>query len=290
MNAVISPRGEHQSLEDNRRWQARLRLDFEQRQYGHQPRTVLSRNEHKGPLVVQKPFYPEQSVCHTYVLHPPGGVVGGDELHLDINVNDNAHALITTPASTKFYRSDGRRALQLQNLKVSNHAVLEWLPQDTILFRGCNIKTKTKIELDAKAECIAWEILCLGRPASQEDFIEGCCRQQFEVWRENQPLLIERSLLEGGSEVLKATWGMANYTVLGVMVISNANKEVLNLSRQVISGSSLLASSTLIGELLVCRVLGHQGMQARDHFIKIWKQIRKAALGLNACAPRIWNT
>ena len=271
-------------------WQARLALEFEQRQQ----RTVMVKNQFQGPLRVQKPFYPEQDVCHAYVLHPPGGVVGGDELNIEIKLTDKAHALITTPASAKFYHSNQRIALQLQQLDVGDGAVLEWLPQDTILFSGCRAKSQTRINLQTDARFIGWEIVCLGRPASGEHYVQGFFRQSFELTRDGKPLLIERARLEGDSPVLHAGWGMANYTVMGLMVVSNANKQMLELVRQqnpeLDQACACLHSVTLIGELLVCRVLGHQGIEVRDHFIRIWESIRQAALGKPATAPRIWNT
>jgi len=50
-------------------WEARIELGFERR---HR-RTVMARR-HYGPLAVQKPFYPEGEICHTYLIHPPGGI------------------------------------------------------------------------------------------------------------------------------------------------------------------------------------------------------------------------
>src|SRR3954471_15398906 len=85
-------------------WEASLDLEFATQG----TRTFLARRASVGPLVVQRPFYPEGDVCHVYVVHPPGGVVGGDRLDLNIRARSGAHALITTPAATKFYRSDGR--------------------------------------------------------------------------------------------------------------------------------------------------------------------------------------
>ena len=267
-------------------WEAKLDLEFEKRRQ----RTVLAKNWHKGPLVVQKPFYPEQDVCHAYLLHPPGGVVGGDHLDINVTVKQNAHALITTPASGKFYRSNGLNAIQNQNIEVDNNAILEWLPQDTILFSGSRVRTKTQITLKQDSHFIGWEIICLGRPASGESFSDGFCRQSFELWRENSPLLIERTKFEGGSNVLNAAWGMASYTSVGIMVVTNANKETLSLARQVMAEEKNLYSATLMGELLVCRMLGHQGMQLREHFTNIWMQIRKQVIGKKATVPRIWNT
>src|SRR5262245_38788911 len=105
-------------------WQAALELGFA----AEHGATRLARRAHRGPLVVQRPFLPEgPGVCHVYVLHPPGGLVGGDELALDVDVASGAHALVTTPAAGKVYRTNGATARQIQRLRVAGGARLEWL-------------------------------------------------------------------------------------------------------------------------------------------------------------------
>jgi len=94
---------------DDGSWRAWLDLTFEQ----GQEKTVL-RRRHFGPLVIQRPFYPEGRTCHAYLLHPPGGVVGGDRLSVKVDCSNNASGLITTPGANRFYGSDGRRAQQIQ--------------------------------------------------------------------------------------------------------------------------------------------------------------------------------
>ena len=268
-------------------WQASLGLEFENRNL----RTALTKREHRGPLVVQKPFYPEGSPCHVYLLHPPGGVVGGDELTVNAKVSHDAHALITTPASGKFYRSQGQVASLRQNLHVHEEGILEWLPQDTILFSGSNVNMITRIDLEPEAKFIGWEIMCLGRPASDEQYDSGHCRQRLEVWQDNQPLLLERTNLDGGSTVLTAPWGHSEHPVLGTMMAAPAGKNELAAVRAItVNNEQALLSTTLINNVLVCRYLGSQGEAARNCFIKAWEAIRPLMLDREACPPRVWKT
>ena len=65
-------------------WSAKLSLSFERAL----AKTNLRVSERVGPLSVQRPFYPEEDDCHAYVLHPPGGVVGGDQLELNVQVRE----------------------------------------------------------------------------------------------------------------------------------------------------------------------------------------------------------
>ncbi len=268
-------------------WLASLSLKFS----GREDKTFIAHRKHKGPLVIQKPFYPEGDVCHVYLLHPPGGVVGGDELSLDIEVNNQGHALVTTPAAGKFYRSDGRTAKLIQTLKVEAGSTLEWLPQETILFSACEVNMRTIVQLEPGASFIGWEILCLGRPASDELFEQGYARQHFEIWRDNKPLMLDRSQLCGGDDVLSAKWGMQNYTVSGTMMLVNADKAQLKFLRENLPEiKNGLFSATLINDVLVCRALADQAEHVRFAFIDAWKILRMQLLGRTACEPRIWST
>lgn len=274
-----------------RKWLAELNLGFE----FDGRRTILSERKHIGPLVIQKPFYPEGDVCHVYLIHPPGGIVGGDELHLNVNVNKNAHALLTTPAATKFYRGNGFQAKQVQHISVEENCHIEWLPQETIFFSGCEANTTTMIQLERNAKFIGWEIICLGRPASKEEFEQGYCRQSIEVWRDKKPLVIERSRLQGGDELLAAMWGMQKFTVMGTMIVTDADKKVLQKVREDIDAQNLddkkiRISGTLINDVLICRVLADQAEAARESFISIWKILRPYIMQREAVAPRIWYT
>jgi len=268
-------------------WQAAIELGFAQRGQ----RTAMVHRKHHGPLRVQSPFYPEKNVCHVYLLHPPGGVVGGDQLEIDVLVAEAAHALITTPASGKFYRSNGVVASQQQRLTVEQGAVLEWLPQDTILFSNSYVSMNTRVDLDKDAKFIGWDMLCLGRPASGELYEAGFCRQSFELWRDGQPLLIERARYESSSALLQDAWGMQGKTVMATMLATNADQQALDAARSVeLSSAKGLLSCTLMDDVLVCRLLAHQGETARLTFSRVWQAIRPLLLGREASVPRIWNT
>lgn len=269
-------------------WHARLELEFAKRA----ARTVITRRRHSGPLTIQKPFYPEASgACHVYLLHPPGGVAGGDSLELDVIVAEGAHALITTPAAGKFYRCDGRQASWRQQFSLLEDSALEWLPQETIVFDGSRGELCSRVDLGARARFIGWETVCLGRPAARESFASGCYRQRLEIWREERPLLIERSLFEGGSELLSAAWGMQAYTVTATLVALPADERVLAAVRaEVRLDEPGLFAATLIDGVLVGRYLGFQAEHARRAFVAAWRVLRPRLLDLRVCEPRIWAT
>jgi urease accessory protein len=275
--------------ESNTEWRAQLELEFSKSNH----RTILSHRKHYGPLQVQKPFYPEfNGACHVYILHPPGGVVGGDHLNICIDVNPNAHALITTPAAGKFYRSAGPVAGQKQTLKVASKGVLEWFPSENILFSGARAQIKTKVELSGGSHFIGWEISCLGRPASDEIFCQGELDQRFDVWREGRPLRIERLKLKGGDKSLDAKWGLLGFPVIGSFICVTDKTGWLD-SLRIINNDSIdqeLFSATQMDGIILCYFLGNSVERARSCFIRAWKILRQEVIGYDAVEPRIWRT
>lgn len=268
-------------------WRARLDLNFEARG----GRTLLAARAHHGPLRVQRPFYPEgEGVCHVYILHPPGGMVGGDELVIDVAVGAGASVLLTTPAAGKFYRSNGAVARQSHHLRVAQGAMLEWLPQEGIVFDGAHAELSTRVELAEGAGFIGWEILCLGRPGAGERFTHGALRQRVELWREGMPLYIERARYEEGAAALTAPWGLAGCAVSGSLWCVCDGEELLARVREAVAPAAGLFSATRLDGVLLCRYLGDHADEARRCFETVWQVLRPALLQRSACAPRIWAT
>ena len=265
-------------------WRARLHLKL--RAAGG--RTVLAERSHEGPLVVQRPFYPEGPVCHLYLVHPPGGVAGGDHLSLQIDAGPAVQGVITTPAATKIYRSFGTRVSRIEQEMSAEDATLEWLPQETIVFRGAHTRLATRVNLMGRARFIGWEILCLGRPANAEVFDAGSVAQDFELHHEGRPLLMDRFRLKGGDSSLAARWGLGGEPVLGTMLVYPSDAEQLALARQDAERSGLATS--LVDGVLLLRLRAGQAETVRREFERLWSVLRPGFSGIAAHSPRIWAT
>lgn len=270
-------------------WQAQLSLVFEADGHG---RTRLSHRRHSGPLQVQRPFYPESAhgTCHVYILHPPGGVVGGDSLNVTALVQAKARALLTTPAAGKFYRSAGAEARLVQSFKVAPDAVLEWLPQENIFYNGAKLRATTRIDMQKNGCYIGWEINCLGRPAAGESFSQGFCCQNLEIWREREPLFVEHGRFDSGGELLNAAWGLQGKPVFGTFVCTS---RIRDLDSRVRAAVTLYPDDnfavTHMDGVLVCRYLGDSAQRARILFAQAWAALRPVVIGIPACVPRIWS-
>jgi urease accessory protein len=274
-------------------WAATLELDFASRgpasSHGaSNSQTFVARRSHHGPLLIQRPFYPEGPVCHAYIVHPPGGIVGGDHLNLTVRCAPGSHALLTTPAATKFYRSAGRTAVQTQHLHL-DRATLEWLPQETILYPQASAQITTRVQLCAHSRFIGWEIVCYGRPASGLAYVEGDASQDFELWIDDLPLLIDRLRLDGASAPMRAAYGLAGRPVLATLFAYPATESLLELLRSNDSPTVSFAASCVDGALVV-RAVGGQVDRVRAVMENAWRQLRPRVIGCEPVAPRIWAT
>ncbi len=266
-------------------WYASLSLGFRKTP----GRTVLAERRHQGPLAVQRAFYPEGDLCHVYLLHPPGGVAGGDQLHIRARVDTGASALVTTPGAAKFYRSIGPTAIQQQRLNVDGGS-LEWLPQENILFPGADAELSTRVDLSADASFIGWEINCLGRPVIGERFESGRARFSFSLLRDGLPLLHERLTVDS-DEALYGAAGLRGQPVVASLYATTDDERLSEELRDLIPEENRpQLGITQMDGLLIARYLGDSTETARRLYIEIWQALRPAILNRAPCAPRIWNT
>lgn len=270
-------------------WQARLELEYT---YGD-GRTVLTGRRHTGPLLVQKPFYPEGAdTCHSILIHPPGGIADGDHLTLCARVGTGARALITTPGAGKWYRSLGRPACQRLEFAVADQAILEWLPQETIIFDRAHAHMASRIDLAAHAVYAGCEVICLGRQASGERYTQGSLRLETEIWRAGVRLWSEYGHVAGGHALLDAPVGLAGASVYATLVIAGREvpAEILEQARSVTVPPNVRSGITALPRLLLVRCLGQRSETLRQYCLALWTQLRPWYAGRAACAPRIWRT
>jgi urease accessory protein len=261
-------------------WRARLALEFER----DEKRTVLARRSADGPLVVQKPLYPEgEEVCHAIVVHPPGGIAGGDELQIHVKAHPDSLVLLTTPGAAKWYRTAGPWAKQ--KLVFDVDGTLEWLPRETIVFDGALAQLECEVRLGSAARYIGWEIVCLGRTGSGERFSRGKLSLATRVMQGEKLLWIERGEIVGGGALMRSPIGLGGRSVFGTLVAAAPA-----FGAQLLKQCREIAPTTLLPGLLIARYLGDSTEQAFRQFAGLWALLRPALTGREAQPPRIWRT
>lgn len=272
------------ALTQRQGWVAHLQLGYQLR--GDKTRLVHSKRE--GPLAVQRAFYPEGDVCHTYLLHPPGGVVAGDQLNIELKVEPQASVLLTTPGATKFYRSTGPESQVKQALHVAPQASLEWMPLENIFFPETRSKILTEVHLQAGSQFIGWEINCFGRPSNAERFEQGDLSSEMRIYRDGAPVLFDR-FATNGLQAIDSAVGLRGVGGNSTLVATLDDVDLVAQVQEMLQANPL-AGATLVDGLLVVRTISEQSHQVVKLFAAVWKLIRPAINGRDACMPRIWAT
>ncbi|WP_291011140.1 urease accessory protein UreD [Hydrogenophaga sp.] len=273
-------------------WQAHLELHH-QRQGD---RTVV-RHLHNGPLRILKSLYPEgEAICHNVIVHPPGGLVGGDELDIRVRVDEGAHALVSTPGATRFYASDELQASQRVSIDLAAGARLEWLPLETLAYPGCQALNQLRFTLAPSAEMMAWDVTALGLPSADQAFTHGRFQQHLEM----PGLWLEQAHLDGSDQrLMNSPLGLGGQRCLGSLLLVTGYAMGRERREGLLEAARLALQSAPAGvrwgvtypqpQLLVVRAVAPLVEPLMASLQSAWAALRHAAWGLVPTAPRIWR-
>jgi len=273
-------------------WRGSLAIDYRLRD----GRTI-AHDRHDGPLRVLRALHPEGGVCHSVLVHPPGGVVGGDELAIELALGEGTHVLVTTPGATRFYRSAGATATQTLRVVAAAASRLEWLPLETIAYSGCVAANALRFDLAAGAELIGWDVTALGLPESDQPFAAGRFTQSIELpgrWLERG------SIAASDDRLLDSPLGWAGRRVLATMWFASGDPldparsdALLDAARATAAVHALAATTGATSPqpgVIVVRALAERVEPAMDLLQRIRRRWRPIAWQLDATAPRVWST
>jgi urease accessory protein len=273
-------------------WLAELHLRFARRE----TRTVLVERRHSGPLTVQKALYPEgEQICHAVIVHPPGGIAGGDELIVEIDLEANSRAVVTTPAAAKWYKAPLRRSRQQVLIRLGQGSSLDWLPQENIFYNATRAESAFNIQIEPGATAIGWETAVLGRQASAEQWTEGSIRSLTSIQRtDGLQLWFERLALDAGDSFRTAPQGLFGYNVFGTLwAIGPGCTAALaeELAPHLPFKTGLRAGATCLpGGVLLIRGLADAPEPLRDMMVDCWLRLRPRVHGLQSHRLRLWST
>ena len=258
--------------------------------------TRLFERESYGPLIIQKPLYQEgPEVCQVVIVHPPGGVVGGDQLEITAQVGDSAIAQVTTPGAAKWYKANGYISRQKVKLEVGARGSLEWVPQETIFFNNAHVVLDHQVSLEKDATYIGSEILCFGRTASGETFTNGQINSRYTIRSENQLIWHEQFRVLGQGPAMKSPLGLNGNTVFATLIAVGKVVPATLITDLREAASSISEGVGSIGvtqlkSVVVARYLGNSSEVARRVMLGMWGLLRPAMLNRQAMVPRMWNT
>ena len=273
-------------------WRADLKLD-----YTLESQRTVARYLHQGPLRILQSLYPEgDQICHNVLVHPPGGLVGGDTLDIQVNVAEGAHALVSTPSATRFYKSGGQAALQQVTATLAPGARLEWLPLEAIAYNDCEATNRAIFNLAPTSELMAWDVTALGLPSSAMAFEQGHFQQHLEI----PGVWLERGNLRGDdTRWLNSPLGLAGQKCLASLVFASGNNiepqraaQALEAAREVLEAHPLRLQAGVTcahPQVIVLRVMSPLVEPSMNLLKKVWAVWRHTLWALPSTPPRIWS-
>ena len=273
-------------------WRADLKLD-----YTLESQRTVARYLHQGPLRILQSLYPEgDQICHNVLVHPPGGLVGGDTLDIQVNVAEGAHALVSTPSATRFYKSGGQAALQQVTATLAPGSRLEWLPLEAIAYNDCEATNRAIFNLAPTAELMAWDVTALGLPSSDMAFAKGHFQQHLEI----PGVWLERGNLRGDdTRWLNSPLGLAGQKCLASLVLAAGNNiepqraaQALEAAREVLEAHPLRLQAGVTcahPQVIVLRVMSPLVEPSMDLLKQVWAVWRHTLWALPSTPPRIWS-
>jgi urease accessory protein len=274
-------------------WHAQLQID-----YCLEAARTVARYQHTGPLRILKSLYPEgDAICHNVLVHPPGGLVGGDTLDIHVHAAADTHGLITTPGATRFYRSQGERAMQRSRITLEAGARFEWLPLENIAYSGCLAENRLQLNLAKGAELLGWDVTALGLPNAGLPFDAGRFSQHIEM----PGIWLERGHIDATDlRLMNSPLGLAGHRCMASLFfaagspIERQRKQlVLDAARDIMAAHDLRATAGVTSpnpQVIVLRIVAPLVESAMDGLRQVWTAWRSLAWGKSASSPRIWST
>lgn len=246
---------------------------------------------HTDPLRLLFPTPASGDPPTAVVVTTSGGLVGGDRLEIAASVGEGATALVTAQAAEKVYRSAGDDVRFDVSLTVEDGGWLEWLPQETILFDAARLRRTTSVEVNGSGRLLAGELLVFGRIARGERFAQGLARDAWEVRRDGRLVWADALHLDGDvADLLDHPAGFAGATAYGTIVyVGQDAADRLDAARALLEDVAPHAGATVLGEVLVIRLLGRDAQRLRTDFGRLWAGLRRELNGLPARLPRLWH-
>ncbi len=277
-----------QTAAELQRSQGDLRVRL--RQSGN--RTVLGDLYQKGCLKARLPRQSSEQAVEVVTINTAGGLTDGDEVSTLVQWDKNARGVITTQAAERIYDCRQSPAFVNTTLKLDDHAVGCWLPQETILFDNSRLERQTAIELSDSAVLFVVESLVFGRIAMQESLQTGHLFDRLQVHAGGR-LVLADALALGGDERNSIDTHLNRKSVLDAarccataVFAGDYDKKLLARLRSMIDNSQTVGGASDLGPVIAVRVVAQDSKTLRNLILQLYM----ACLGpFGFSEPRVWH-
>jgi urease accessory protein len=273
---------------------AQLHLEFSTVAGG----TQLHCLQQDPPWKVVRAFPNQAGESLVHLNNVSGGVFGGDHLRLHIHLGRDAAAQITTTGSTRVYRprEHAADALLVNEIKLGQGALLEYLPDSVIPFRDARFEQRTDVYLEPGATLLWWEIIAPGRMASGESFAYASLRVNTCIWSQGRPVYIDRMQWDPAQGELSSIARLGKYRYLTSFMICRSSEDastwivleqmLREIAQERSNAHTLWGATALTADGLLVRGLSQSGLHIMEDLFCFWTSAKKYLCGRVASPPR----
>lgn len=258
----------------------KLSLVFRKKANG---KTYLAKQYYKLPLQIMPPHYQDtDGTAFVYLLNPSGGILHNDRLLTEITVEKDSKALVTTPASTKFYKMDAGYAKVVNRLSVEAGGVLEYIPEHNVPYAQSSTYQENYFYLDRTSSLIATDMVTAGRVSRGEIFDYDIYSSKTKVFVDDELIAYDNSTIEPGKMTLDQIGMLEGFLTNGTMYIYGQNlpKEIVTEINQMKREEGIyLGVSAVTADLMLVRFMGTNMIELQKTIHSVWDIARRNLLG-----------
>jgi urease accessory protein len=254
--------------------------------------TRVRRQYQRAPLHLYRPIYLDPGrpdMAFLFLQQFGDGLVQGDRYRIDVDCGPGSATHITTQAATNVFRARQNFATQLVNLRVADGAVLEYLPDPVVPFRGSRLFQRTCVTVDPGATVIVAETLLPGRVAHDEAHLYDIYWSETEVRRLDDRLLFADVLRinpSGGDNPRSSGLLGAHDVIAALYVISGQTDpaDMVALLRRALTACDVLSGVSELpnGCGAAVKLLGSASKPVQAALRTAWNAVRVGLLGIPA--------
>ena len=267
---------------------------------------LLSRY-HTSPLKIAKAFTlrsGERPQLAVVQMDVSPGMLEGDRYSFDWRLEHGVRLYATNQSYTRVHPCGAGASRLEMKFDLRRGAVLEWLPEPVMLFRGARFFSETEIDLAEGATCVLSDIFCPGRLSRGEAFAFGLYDSKVAVRYDGELIHYQRQRWEPDRLPLANAGCFGEYTHFGAFSVfsDRVTAELADRIRERLNRSEGLPApgegdvagfsgppraeglawgvARTAKHGLVVQAAGHAAWRLQKLFLAAWDAVREEALGM----------
>ena len=238
----------------------------------------------QGAAKARLPKIHDKERVEVVLINTAGGLTGGDRFAVDVAVEEGAHAVVTTQACERVYKSLGSDASVENRLSIAPGGRLDWIPQETLFFDGGALNRSIEVDMAEDAGALLMEPVVFGRRAMGETVTSGRYRDRWRVRVAGRLVYADNASLDGNiaQDLQRLGSGKGALAYASGLFIGPNAAEMRDAVRDGAPAEGIEAGVSLVRDILVMRAAASDSRYLRRWIEHVFQTVTRRSL------PRAW--